>query len=417
MGTDLQTNTMNALDIVERTFEVEQRMAKALISGSILPARFRNVGDVIILNEMSRSLAVPTVMLAQQMYIVKGSVGMSGQLVIALLNGSGLFDKPITWEEREEPWGIRAIGYVNGDRLEGQWIDDALITSNGWKSNTHWINNRELMARYRSASWFGRLYAPQILMGFKSEGEIEDANITEITAEESQTDIASVFAQDRTGAVDVRKPVKDTPEQLKERQEPAMDDLNAVIEDPEPEVRVLNARDRMELEAKELGMRFRSDIKDETLSQRIADEFKKREDALKKNLEATAEEISKEAQVPEPELNGNEIIYDMPPEPYDAVTGEVEPVGKQKLTEQDGLQHQSNENMQQPRGGATNSISANVANRYPDLILLGIARKHLNDFTKWRGLNSYNIEEFIQNKNTARADINRYYGLSEIQDV
>ena len=53
----------------------------------------------------------------------------------------------------------------------------------------------------------------------------------------------------------------------------------------------------------------------------------------------------------------------------------------------------------------------------PDLILLGIARKRLNDFTKWRGLNSYNIEEFIQNKNTARADINRYYGLSEIQDV
>jgi len=164
-----------ALTEEERAFELLQRKAKAFISGSVLPQRFRNVGDVIILEQMSRDLEIPMLTLAGGLYLVKGQAMLSGQLVIAILNRSGRFDGPVKWEERSEPWGVRAYVELDGERLEGPWIDEDLIRRNGWGSNPHWKNNRDLMARYRAATWMARLYAPDLLFGFRTEGEIIDA--------------------------------------------------------------------------------------------------------------------------------------------------------------------------------------------------------------------------------------------------
>ncbi len=181
MCKEIIVSELDSVSIEERIFELEQRKAKAMISGSILPQHFRNIGDVIILDEMSRVLSVPTVMLAQGVYIVKGKPSMSGQLVIAILNGSGRFDAPINWEEREKPWGVRAYASIDGEVYSGEWIDDDLIKRNGWGNNPHWVNNKSLMAKYRAASWFARLFAPDLLLGFRSEGEVEDIIETTVT--------------------------------------------------------------------------------------------------------------------------------------------------------------------------------------------------------------------------------------------
>ena len=123
-----QLQTMDAAaEMIEKRFELEQRMAKAYITSSILPQRYKNIGDILILNEMSRNLGIPMVMLAQQLYIVHGTPQLSGQGAIALLNQSGKFDKPLMFEERENPWGVRAYTYIDGEKVTGPWIDDALI--------------------------------------------------------------------------------------------------------------------------------------------------------------------------------------------------------------------------------------------------------------------------------------------------
>ena len=46
----------------------------------------------------------------------------------------------------------------------------------GWstKNGSKWKTMPEQMLRYRSASFFGRIYAPEILMGFKTTDEVED---------------------------------------------------------------------------------------------------------------------------------------------------------------------------------------------------------------------------------------------------
>lgn len=162
----------------EKAFDFSYRKAQAFITGSILPQHFKNIGDVMILDDMSRSLNIPMIMLAQQVYMVKGKAGMSGQLAIALLNKSNKFSKPILFEEKEQDFGIRAYSYIDNTRVNGEWITDELIQANGWLTNTKWGTMKNQMARYRSATWFGRVYAPEVLMGFRSEDElIEEAEV------------------------------------------------------------------------------------------------------------------------------------------------------------------------------------------------------------------------------------------------
>ncbi len=181
---------MNELITIEQEtqrFELDQRKASALITGNILPEHFKTVGDILILGEMSRVLNIPVVMLAQQVFMVKGRPSMSGQLIIALLNSSDKTAGIMRWETRKEPWGIRAYNDVNGKTLYSDWIDDELILKNGWGSkNQNWITNKNLLARYRSATYWGRLYAPELLLGFTSEGETEDNPTTADIVDEAK---------------------------------------------------------------------------------------------------------------------------------------------------------------------------------------------------------------------------------------
>src|SRR5690606_33077134 len=49
-------------------------------------------------------------------------------------------------------------------------IDEGWLTKNGSK----WQTIPELMLRYRCASFFGRLYAPELLMGLQASEEVQD---------------------------------------------------------------------------------------------------------------------------------------------------------------------------------------------------------------------------------------------------
>ena len=46
----------------------------------------------------------------------------------------------------------------------------------GWfqKAGSKWQTMPELMLKYRAAAFFGRLYAPEIMMGMHTEFEIQD---------------------------------------------------------------------------------------------------------------------------------------------------------------------------------------------------------------------------------------------------
>ena len=62
--------------------------------------------------------------------------------------------------------------------------DEGWLSKSGSKGKTM----PEVMLRYRAASAIGRLYAPDVLMGFRSQEEVEDMTSQAVPVPPSKTD-------------------------------------------------------------------------------------------------------------------------------------------------------------------------------------------------------------------------------------
>lgn len=76
-----------------------------------------------------------------------------------------------------------------GHELEGPAVSIQMAKDEGWygRKGSKWKTMPELMLRYRAAAFFGRLYAPEILMGMKATDEIEDIGYEIINESESSS--------------------------------------------------------------------------------------------------------------------------------------------------------------------------------------------------------------------------------------
>ena len=66
------------------------------------------------------------------------------------------------------------------EKLEGPAVSIEMAKKEGWfgKSGSKWQTMPELMLRYRAATFFGRLYCPEITLGMKSMEEVIDVDAT-----------------------------------------------------------------------------------------------------------------------------------------------------------------------------------------------------------------------------------------------
>ena len=73
---------------------------------------------------------------------------------------------------------------TTGERLESTPITMEMAVKEGWyqKNGSKWQSMPEQMLRYRAASFFGRIYAPDLLMGLRTQEE-EMESIIDITPE------------------------------------------------------------------------------------------------------------------------------------------------------------------------------------------------------------------------------------------
>lgn len=162
-------------------FEAGQRICKMLSSSSLVPTIYQgNIANTFIALEMATRTGSSPLAVMQNLYIVHGRPGWSAQFVIAALNSCGKFS-PLRFEMIGEgdkrtckAW---AVEHGTGERLEGPPVSVEMAKAEGWfgKNGSKWQTMPELMLRYRAATFFGRLYAPDILMGMRTSEELSDA--------------------------------------------------------------------------------------------------------------------------------------------------------------------------------------------------------------------------------------------------
>lgn len=188
-----------------QSFEDAQRMAGALCASSLVPADYQgNKANCMIALEMSQRIGASPMAVMQNLHIIHGRPSWSSQFVIAALNSCGRFsamrfrvedlgETDAKIEEWNGPKGNRTktsrvikvkdqrcvawcYDKSTGDVLEGPPVTIGMAVSEGWytKDGSKWVTMPDLMLRYRSAKFFGNLYAPDVLMGMHTQDEIED---------------------------------------------------------------------------------------------------------------------------------------------------------------------------------------------------------------------------------------------------
>ncbi len=217
-------------------FELSQRIAKMLSQSTLVPEQYRatvkvkdgkdNYGNwlyreepnpnglsncIIALNMANRMGADPLAVM-QNLYLIEGRPSWSSQFVMAAINSCGRFsalrfeiedlgEKEVeytetVWQNRQKQTVHKkmtiqnmscvafAIERETGERIESSKITMEMAVKEGWyqKNGSKWQTMPEQMLRYRAASFFGRVYAPELLMGLRTQEEELDA-IIDITPE------------------------------------------------------------------------------------------------------------------------------------------------------------------------------------------------------------------------------------------
>jgi hypothetical protein len=168
----------------ESGFESAQRMARALVSSKLVPTTFQgddNIGSALIALEIAQRLGASPLMVMQNLNVINGRPAWSSQFIIAALNSCGRFSPirfDVTGTGDDQSCIAWAYDKATGDRLEGPPCSITTAKKEGWfsKTGSKWQTMPELMLRYRAAAFFGRLYAPDLLMGMQSVEEVTDVN-------------------------------------------------------------------------------------------------------------------------------------------------------------------------------------------------------------------------------------------------
>lgn len=166
-----------------REFRLAKNMAMMLQDVSMLPKRYQGRwGDIMVALNMASRMNADPVMVMQNLYVVNGMPAWSGQFVIAAINTSGRFAEPLLFEISGEGDDLKCYAYTkthSGKEVRGTTITMEMARKEGWLSKkdkfgnevSKWQSMPEQMIQYRAASFFGRLYCPDLLMGIYTEDE------------------------------------------------------------------------------------------------------------------------------------------------------------------------------------------------------------------------------------------------------
>ncbi|WP_336754651.1 recombinase RecT [Acinetobacter sp. USHLN143] len=281
-----------------RGFQAMHHMAESLANSTIIPEAFRNtimvkdrydqqakkwlfrpeanpngVSNCIIALNMAQRLGADPMMIMQNLYLVDGRPSWSSQFIIAAINSSGRYS-PLRFditggeEEVEIPYAVtewvynqatkkkepvesnqtarvknyKCVAWVvekaTGERLESTPITMEMAVKEGWyqKNGSKWQSMPEQMLRYRAASFFGRIYAPDLLMGLRTQEE-EMESIIDITPEPVNTAPQTVdsIKQNVVKEVATDAPAEEKPKRSRQTQTKTFtQEVEAPVEDIPP---------------------------------------------------------------------------------------------------------------------------------------------------------------------------------------
>jgi hypothetical protein len=198
-------------------FEQAQRFANALCKSNIVPTAYQNnLPNTLVALEMANRMGESPLMVMQNLDIVHGRPSFNSKFIIARLNTSGKFS-PLRFEYAGDGDKRTCIAVAtdlrNNQELRGSVVSIEMAKKEGWysKSGSKWPNMPDLMLMYRSATFFGRMYAPELTMGMQSTDEVTDIITVDAVATEVKSEPANINDKLNLKPKAERKPTVKTP--------------------------------------------------------------------------------------------------------------------------------------------------------------------------------------------------------------
>lgn len=172
---------------IDKLLETSTMLAKS----TIVPVMYQNRPEnCFIALDMASRMGVSPMIVMQNLYVVQGKPGWSGQACLALIKNNPNFSRVeliYVGERGTDSWGCYVKAFDNNLNKEiiGATVTIKIAKAEGWyqKNGSKWQTMPELMLGYRAASWFAKTHCPEVLMGLQTVDEIEDISVTEVKEE------------------------------------------------------------------------------------------------------------------------------------------------------------------------------------------------------------------------------------------
>lgn len=160
------------------------KAAQYLASSDLVPEQtYKNKPqNCLVALDLANRMGLAPLLVMQNLYIVKGKPAWSGQFCITAVNSCGRFT-PLEFVftgESEEDAGCyaKAVRIADGVTCTGTIVTMKMAKAEGWldKSGSKWKTMGQQMLMYRAASFFARVYCPDILMGVQTVEEVKDVS-------------------------------------------------------------------------------------------------------------------------------------------------------------------------------------------------------------------------------------------------
>ena len=185
-----KANTDGESSIYQTTesFEFAQRQAKSLCQSQLVPTQYQGqngLSNCLVALEMSKRMNLSPLTVMQNLNVIHGKPTWSAQFISSQIMACGRFknfDYIVTGKDDSLSVQCQAIRLEDNKLVKGTAVSIKMAQQEGWTTkNKKYQSMPEIMLKARAATFFGRQYIPDLLLGVQTSEEIVDIEPIDVT--------------------------------------------------------------------------------------------------------------------------------------------------------------------------------------------------------------------------------------------
>ena len=190
MTSEITKNNINGESSIYQnpdSFEFAQRQAKSLCESNLVPTGYqgqKGLSNCLVALEMSKRMNLSPLTVMQNLNIIHGRPSWSAAFIASQIMGCGRFknfDYIVSGKDDSLSVQCQAIRLEDNKLVKGTAVSMRMARQEGWTKNSKYSSMPELMLRNRAATFFGRQYIPDLLLGVQTSEEVVDIQPIDVT--------------------------------------------------------------------------------------------------------------------------------------------------------------------------------------------------------------------------------------------